>query len=82
MITEGLPLKLSSVVSPPRRVTSSSWTILVTIWAGVTELKTSLPSALARTRSMKPATTSTLTSASSKASLISRKADSMWNSVR
>ena len=82
MITAGRPLNSRSVVVPPSNSTSSSWTILVTICAGVTEVNTSSPRARSRTLATNFVTTSTATSASSSASRISRIAVSTWYSVR
>ena len=62
--------------SEPSVATSSSWTILTTIWPGVTDLTTVAPTACSRTRSMKLLTTSSETSASSSARRTSRIAAS------
>src|SRR5262245_14786726 len=66
---------------PPSSSTSSSWTTLTTCWAGVSDLSTSWPTALSRTRSRKPRTTLKLTSASSSATRTSRSASWMLSSV-
>ena len=60
--------------APPKVSTSESWTILTTIWPGLTDLITAAPTALARVRSMKERTTSSATSASSSARRTSRMA--------
>src|SRR5438067_4463663 len=66
---------------PPSSSTSSSWTTFTTCWAGVSDLRTSWPIAFSRTRSTKPRTTLKLTSASSRATRISRSASWMLSSV-
>ena len=58
--------------SPPRVSTSKSWTILTTIWPGLTDLTTAAPTALVRVRSTNERTTSSATSASSSARRTSR----------
>src|SRR5437016_5518179 len=67
---------------PPRSSTSSSWTTLTTCWAGVSDLRTSWPTAFSRTRSTKARTTLKLTSASRRATRTSRRASWMFSSVR
>src|SRR3989442_14647756 len=67
---------------PPRSPTSSSWTTLTTCWAGVSDLRTSWPTAFSRTRSTKARTTLKLTSASRRATRTSRRASWMFSSVR
>src|SRR5215471_2709076 len=62
--------------SEPSVAISSSWTILTTIWPGVTDLTTVAPTACSRTRSVKLRTTSSETSASSSARRTSRIAAS------
>ena len=52
-ITAGLPSKVMSVIVPPISAASSSRTILVIIWPGFTDLRTSWPSALVFTSSVK-----------------------------
>src|ERR1700682_5349879 len=74
--TGGTALKSMVWPSEPRVATSSSWTILTTIWPGVTDLTTVAPTACSRTRSMKLLTTSSETSASSSARRTSRIAAS------
>lgn len=64
-------------VSPPRIVTSSSFTIFRTCWAGLRALETSLPSALSFTFLMNVRTTGRATSASRSAIRISRAVASM-----
>ena len=59
-------------VSPPRIVTSSSCTILMTCWAGFSACDTSSPAARSFTRAMNWRTTGSATSASSRAMRISR----------
>ena len=65
---------LRSIASLRRRASRSaqSWTILTTIWPGVTDLTTAAPTALVRARSMNERTTSSETSASSSARRTSR----------
>ena len=58
--------------SPPSVSTSESWTILTTIWPGLTDLMTAAPTALVRVRSTNERTTSSATSASSSARRTSR----------
>ena len=74
---------LRSIGSPcaPSISTSSSWTILTTIWPGVTDLMTSTPTAWSFTLSMKARATSSATSASSSARRTSRSAASTSASV-
>ena len=67
--------------SEPSIATSSSLTILTTIWPGVTERSTSAPTALALTFSVKSLTTSSATSASSSARRTSRIASTTSLSV-
>ena len=57
---------------PPRIATSSSLTICTTCWAGLSALLTSSPRARSRTLPVKSLTTSSATSASSRARRISR----------
>src|ERR1700687_1600412 len=76
MATGGTALKSMDWPSEPSVATSSSWTILTTIWPGVTDLTTVAPTACSRTRSVKPRTTSSATSASSSARRTSRIAAS------
>src|SRR5688572_15470046 len=66
---------------PPSSSISSSWTTFTTCWAGVSDLSTSCPTAFSRTRSMKTRTTLKLTSASSRATRISRSASWMLSSL-
>src|ERR1035437_3238079 len=63
----------------PRILISSSWTILVTCWAGERAVRTSSPMAFTLMFSMSCLTTLKLTSASSSAMRISRKAPSMFS---
>ena len=78
MITVGGCLaKFSRRASPPRTVTSSSCTILMTCWAGFSACDTSLPRARSLIPAMNARTTGSATSASSSASRISRAARSM-----
>src|SRR4051794_14097445 len=69
-------------VSPPRISTSSSLTILMTCWAGLSALLTSSPAARSLTAPMNWRTTGSATSASSSAIRISRATASMsaWDS--
>src|SRR5205823_9316739 len=62
--------------SPPRVLTSSSWTILMTCWAGLRLLERSSPMACSLMRATTPLTTRKLTSASSRAKRISRRTSS------
>ena len=64
-------------VSPPRIVTSSSCTILMTCCAGFSACDTSAPAARSLTRAMNCRTTGSATSASSRAMRISRAVASM-----
>ncbi len=61
---------------------SSSWTILMTCWAGFSALETSAPRARSLTRAMNSRTTGSATSASSKATRISRAVVLMSSSER
>ena len=78
--TGGTAIRLSgdsfaSSPSPPLSIsTRASWTILTTCWPGVTERKTSEPTARWRTLSMNDLTTGNATSASSSATRTSRSA--------
>ncbi len=82
MITVGGCLaNCSRRVSPPRTPTSSSCTILMTCCAGLRALCTSEPRARSLTELMKARTTGSATSASSRASRISRAVASMSASV-
>ena len=74
--TGGTALRSMVWPSAPSVATSSSWTILTTIWPGVTDLTTVAPTACSRTRSVKLRTTSSATSASSSARRTSRIAAS------
>ncbi len=74
--TGGTALRSMVWPSEPSVATSSSWTILTTIWPGVTDLTTVAPTACSRTRSVKLLTTSSETSASSNARRTSRIAAS------
>ena len=74
--TGGTALRSMVWPSEPSVATSSSWTILTTIWPGVTDLTTVAPIACSRTRSVKLLTTSSETSASSSARRTSRIAAS------
>ena len=83
MITVGGCLaKRSRRVSPPRMVTSSSLTILMTCCAGFSACETSAPSARSFTLAMKARTAGSATSASSSAIRISRAVASMSASDR
>ena len=64
-------------VSPPRIATSSSLTILMTCWAGLSAPLTSAPRARSLTAAMNSRTTGSATSASSSATRISRAVASM-----
>src|SRR5918996_5607322 len=66
---------------PPSSSISSSCTTFTTCWAGVSDLRTSWPTAFSRTRSTKPRTTLKLTSASSSATRTSRRASWMLSSL-
>ncbi len=72
--TAGGETPVASSASPPRISTKWSWTSLTTIWPGVTERRTSWPTAFSRTPSMKVFTTGSATSASSNATRTSRSA--------
>src|SRR5438128_7669180 len=65
---------------PPSSSTSSPWTTFTTCWAGVSDVRTSCPTALSFTRSMKARTTLKLTSASRSATRTSRSASWMFSS--
>src|SRR4029077_9302081 len=65
---------------PPSSSTSSAWTTFPTCCAGVSDVRTSCPTALSFTRSMKARTTLKLTSASSSATRTSRSASWMFSS--
>ncbi len=78
MITVGGCLaNRSRRVSPPRTLTSSSLTILMTCWAGLSAWETSAPRARSLTAPMNALTTGSATSASSSAMRISRAVASM-----
>src|SRR6195256_4257389 len=79
--TGGTALRSMVWPSEPRVAISSSWTILTTIWPGVTDLTTVAPTACSRTFSVKLLTTSSETSASSSARRPSRIAASTSASV-
>src|ERR1700730_3893269 len=79
--TGGTALRSMVWPSEPRVAISSSWTILTTIWPGVTDLTTVAPIACSRTFSVKLRTTSSETSASSSAPRTSRIAASTSASV-
>ena len=79
--TGGTELMSMVWLSAPSVSISSSWTILTTIWPGVTDLTTVAPIACSRTRSVKLRTTSSATSASSSARRTSRIAASTSFSV-
>ena len=66
---------------PPSSSTSSSRTTLTTCCPGVSDVSTSCPTALTRTRSMKPLTTLKLTSASRRATRTSRRVSWIFSSV-
>ena len=74
MATGGWAARSMGSASEPSIATSSSCTILTTIWPGVTDLTTFWPTALAFTLSVKSRTTSSATSASSSARRTSRMA--------
>ena len=57
MATGGRPDRSSLGASPPRSAVSSSWTILMTCWAGVRDRSTSSPTARSLICSMKPLVT-------------------------
>ena len=67
--------------SPPSVAISSSCTILMTCWAGLSACDTSAPRARSFSRAMNALTTGSATSASSSASRISRAVASMSASV-
>src|SRR5689334_3767355 len=71
---KSMPLTLVPASPPPSASTRWSWTILTTICAGLTERRTSCPSAFSRTAATKSRTTGSATSASSSAMRISRNA--------
>ena len=78
MITVGGTLANRSLrASPPRIAMSSSWTILMTCWAGLSAAETSSDDARSLTRAMNSRTTGRATSASSRAMRISRAVASM-----
>ena len=79
--TGGTASRLIGSASAPSVSTSVSWTILTTIWPGVTDLTTSAPTARARTLSVKLRTTSSATSASIRARRTSRRAALTSSSV-
>ena len=82
MITVGRLLgERSRRASPPRTVISSSCTILMICWAGLSAWETSAPRARSLSRAMNALTTGSATSASSSASRISRAVASMSASV-
>lgn len=82
MITVGGRFDIrSSRVSPPRILTSSSLTILITCCAGFSPPRTSAPLARSRTAAMNSRTTGSATSASSNAIRISRVVASISASV-
>src|SRR5712664_3578711 len=74
--TGGTALRSMVWPSEPKVAISSSWTILTTIWPGVTDLTTVAPTACSRTFSMRLRTTSSETSASNSARRTSRIAAS------
>ena len=77
----GEPMESASF-SAPRVSTSTSWTILITCWPGVTERITFSPTARGRTLSMNSFTTGSATSASIRAVRTSARAASTSASVR
>ena len=77
-ITEGFILMLISDLSPPMRVTSSSWTILTIIWDGLTDFNTSWPSAIFLTLSVNCFAILKLTSASRRALLTSLRVSAIF----
>ena len=81
MATGGCAARSIGSASEPSMATSSSCTILTTIWPGVTDLTTSWPTALAFTLSVNSRTTSSATSASSSARRTSRMASATSLSV-
>jgi hypothetical protein len=78
----GFGAKTIWIVSPPRVAISSSWTALTTCWAGLRAFESSRPTRSSRTRPMKFLTTLKLTSASRRASRISRRTSSTSSSER
>ena len=70
----GVVFRLRGISSGPSISTSASLTILMTICPGVTDLRTSLPTAFSLTTVIKDLITDKATSASIKASRTSRKA--------
>ena len=81
MATGGCATRSIGWASEPSMATSSSCTILTTIWPGVTDLTTFWPTALAFTLSVNSRTTSSATSASSSARRTSRMASDTSLSV-
>src|SRR5262245_7635816 len=81
MIVGGWVAMASRCPDPPSSSTSSSRTTFTTCWPGVSDLRTSWPMALSRTRSTKPLTTLKLTSASRRARRTSRRASTTFSSV-
>ncbi len=75
-ITRGAGPCRSSLPGSPRVAISSSWTILMTCWAGLSDFDTSAPMARSRTRSRKLLTTEKCTSASRSARRTSFRATS------
>jgi len=75
MITTGAgAFRSIALPSSPSMATSSSWTILTTIWPGLIDFTTAAPTAFSRTFSTKERTTSSATSASISARRTSRNA--------
>src|SRR3546814_650194 len=66
----------------PSVSTRWSWTILMTIWPGVTDFTTASPTAFSRTAATKSLTTGSATSASSSTTRTSRRAASTSASLR
>src|ERR1700712_2193241 len=82
MTVGGCEANLKRAVSVPRVAMSSSRTILTICSEGLRAVATSLPRDLARIFSMRSLTTVRLTSDSSRARRISRRASLMFSSVR
>ncbi len=81
MTVGGLEAKLKRAVSLPSSAISSSRTILMTCSEGESAVSTSVPTAFSRMCSISSRTTLRLTSASSRATRISRRASAMFSSV-
>ncbi len=78
----GVVARFKGTVAPPISAANSRCTTPTSAWPGESEPSTSWPTALSRTAVMNCLTTGSATSASSKASRISRRASWMLFSVR